>query len=160
MLAVFALSTILSVSGDPEDRSMRTSAQLFVPQPDRLYKNGAAKRVETPLRRNHGFECEAAVLLHMSVRARDGSTIRRVFRPQLNIDLRELNVGAIRTAFEFDGSMDIDGMLQLDHGIDRLVFHLDALNGANAIFLVEGGYQQHVRAGKYLREPEGAGRVG
>ena len=160
MLAVFALSTILSVSGDPEDRSMVRPLDSLFPSRTDFMKMEPPNSVKTPLRRNHGFECEATVGLHRSARDRDGSTIRRVFRPQLNIDLRELNVGAIRTAFEFDGSMDIDGMLQLDHGIDRLVFHLDALNGADAIFLVEGGYQQHVRAWKYLREPEGAGRVG
>src|ERR1700733_13520903 len=137
MFAVLALSKILSVSADLEERSS----------------------VDTPFDRNHGVDCEAAVLLHRSIRDPDGPTIRRVFRPQLNMDQRELNVNAIRTAFEFDGSMDIDGMLQLNNGIDRLVFYLDALNAANAIFLAEGGYQQHVGAGKYLREPEGAGGV-
>ena len=29
--------------------------------------------------------------------------------------VRELNFGAVRTALQFDGSMDIDGRLQLDH---------------------------------------------
>src|ERR1700722_3585623 len=101
---------------------------------------------EMPLGREHRADSKAAILFHRSARGRNEL---RVFRNELNIDLREGNLRTICCAFEFDGSMDIDSMLQRDRNVDRLVFHFDALNGANAIFRTERDCQQYVRPWKY-----------